>query len=83
MSDEFAEKHIYELETELADKEKELYAMQTILGMVLHKIGEPMVITHEEVVNGLPDGTQIFIDEDPQSLEHTLGIVYPTVDNAE
>lgn len=80
-TEEFYEEMISELEADRDDKERQLTAMQQVLALVLHENGEPVTLLHESVVKGLPEGTQIFIDEDPITHDHTLGLVYDDVDN--
>lgn len=67
-------------EKKIADLEKEVQAYQTTLGLILYHLGEPFVLTDKMVVEGLPEGATIYIDEDSQSMTHTMGITIITVD---
>lgn len=48
----------------IAELEKELTATQEMLAFVLQSVGEEVLVTKEQIANGLPEGTQIQVDDD-------------------
>lgn len=52
------------LEEERDSLRRELRGVQEMLAFVLYEIGEPVVVRKETMVNGLPEGAQIRIDDD-------------------
>lgn len=73
--------YIRRLEKKFDDLERDYMMLQQTLALVLFEIGEPVTLLHQTVVQGLPEGTQIFIDEDPVTHDHTLGLTFQSVDN--
>jgi hypothetical protein len=45
------------------DRDTELAGVKEILGFVLHVVGEPVTIQKEALKNGLPEETQINIED--------------------
>jgi len=52
------------LEEERDALKRELIGTQEMLAFVLKEVGEPVVVTKESLQEGLPEGTQIAIDDD-------------------
>lgn len=55
------------LETERDELRKELRGTQEMLAQVLMAVGAPVEVTKEQLVAGLPEGTQIRIDDNIDS----------------
>jgi len=64
------------LEEERDNLRKELRAVQEMLAQVLYSVGEPVVVTKENMGN-LPDGTQIMIDDDLQREAFVFSLKVP------
>jgi len=73
--------YIRKLENEVDQLEKSFLMLQQTLAFILLEIGEPVTILHGTVAAGLPEGTQLFIDEDPITHDHTIGVTIEDVDN--
>jgi hypothetical protein len=54
------------LEEERDALRRELAGTQEMLALVLNSVGSPVLVPHEVIKRGLPDNTQIQIDDDAQ-----------------
>ena len=50
-------------EKRIAELERELRGTQEMLALVLNEVAEPVTVPKETMRKGLPDGTQIRIDD--------------------
>jgi len=62
-------KSIASLEEELQAVGQELRGTQEMLAHVLLKIGEPVVVTMEDLERGFPDNVGVLIEEDLEKKE--------------
>jgi len=57
--------------------EVELRAAHEMLALVLYEVGEPVEVSKETMVNGLPEGAEIRIDDDLQKDCFIFSLVAP------
>lgn len=72
--------YIRKLEKQNDDLERDYLMLQETLAFILLEVGEPVTLLDSTVRAGLPEGTRIFIDEDPVTHDHTFGLTIPEVD---
>lgn len=65
------------LDEELESLRKELRGTQEMLAMVLKSVGEPVVVTKSLLADGLPDGTQIRVDESLADESFVFSLEFP------
>jgi hypothetical protein len=54
------------LEQERDDARRELIGVQEMLAFVLQEVGKPVVVSKEALKKGLPENTQIAVDDEPE-----------------
>ena len=72
---ESAEQRIAELEETVERLNRELIGIQEMLAFVLNEIGEDVFVSHESLSKGLPDGTQIKVEDDRLKNGFIFGLV--------
>lgn len=57
--------------------EREYLGLQEMLAFVLNAVGEKVMVAKATVQQGLPDGTQIQIDDDLAGDQFVFYLIYP------
>lgn len=66
--------YIRKLENKYDQLERDYLMIQRTLAFILWSIGEPVTLTDKAVREGLPEGAEIFIRQDPTTHDHVFGI---------
>lgn len=69
------------LEAERDTLKRELRGVQEMLAFVLYEVGEPVVITKEDLSSGLPNGAEIRIDENLEDETFVFSLAVPVDDS--
>jgi hypothetical protein len=56
---------------------REARGYQEMLAQVLQSVGEPVVVNKEQMQRGMPNGTQISVDDDIQREQFVFSLVFP------
>jgi len=69
--------NLEQLESERDNLKRELRGVQEMLAFVLYEVGEPVVVSKQELKSGLPDGAEIRIDENVSDETFVFSLAVP------
>lgn len=69
------------MQERIDELERELRGVQEMLAFVLYEIGEPVVVSKNELKDGLPGGAEIRIDENIADDTFVFSLAVPVDDS--